>query len=100
MGRTRAIATAVTVLAVGAIGIFAFNKATIYKVNLVLPSAAQLVSGSPVWVNGLMAGAVEDTRVEDGKAVVEISLSKEFAPLREGATTWIEWYSAVGERVV
>jgi phospholipid/cholesterol/gamma-HCH transport system substrate-binding protein len=100
MGRSRAIATAVTVLAVLGIGIYAFNKLNTYKVDLVLPSAAQLVSGSPVWVNGLTAGAVEDTRVEDGKAVVEISLSKEFAPLREGTTSWIEWYSAIGERVV
>jgi phospholipid/cholesterol/gamma-HCH transport system substrate-binding protein len=88
------------VIAVLGIGGYAIAKANTYKVELVLPSAAQLVSGSPVWVNGLAAGAVEDTRVEDGKAVVEISLSNEFAPLREGATSWIQWYSAIGERVV
>lgn len=100
MGRSRAIATVAAVAAVLGLGIYAFVQASTYKVELVLPSAAQLVTGSPVWVNGLAAGAVEDTRVEDGKAVVEVSVSRDFAPLREGTTSWIQWYSAVGERVV
>jgi phospholipid/cholesterol/gamma-HCH transport system substrate-binding protein len=93
--------TIAAVLAVVAIGVYAFVVThSGYRVKLVLPSAAQLVTGSPVWVNGLEAGSVKDLSVEDGKAVVEVSIDKQFAPLREGATSWIEWYSAVGERVV
>lgn len=101
MAKPRAIvsiAAAVVLLMIAAYALIAAN--TGYRVKLVIPSAAQLVSGSPVWVNGLPAGAVEDITAQDGKAVVEISLDKQFAPLREGATSWVEWYSAVGERVM
>lgn len=99
--RSRSGLTIAAVVAVVALGVYAFIAANSgYRVKLVLPSAAQLVSGSPVWVNGLTAGAVDDITVQDGKAVVEITLDSEFAPLREGATSWIQWYSAVGERVV
>ncbi|HEY1967774.1 MAG TPA: MlaD family protein [Pseudonocardia sp.] len=101
MARPRALISLVAVAAVLAIGIYAFIASnTGYRVKLVIPSAAQLVSGSPVWVNGLPAGSVDDITVQDGKAVVEVSIDEQFAPLREGTTSWVEWYSAVGERVM
>lgn len=101
MARPRALISMVAVLVVLAIGIYAFVAAnTGYRVKLVIPSAAQLVSGSPVWVNGLPAGSVDGLTVQDGKAVVDVSIDRRFAPLREGTTSWVEWYSAIGERVM
>ena len=101
MAKPRSLGAIVATLAVVGIGIYAYLAANSgYHVKLVIPSAAQLVSGSPVWVNGVPAGSVEDITVQDGKAVVDASIDKQFAPLREGTTSWVEWYSAIGERVM
>ncbi|HTF49982.1 MAG TPA: MlaD family protein [Pseudonocardia sp.] len=88
----------IAVIGIGLYTVVTLNSG--YRVKLVIPSAAQLVEGSPVLVNGLPAGSVEDISIRDGKAVVDASIDKEFAPLREGTTSWVEWYSAVGERVM
>jgi phospholipid/cholesterol/gamma-HCH transport system substrate-binding protein len=101
MKQRRSLCTVAAVVAVVGLGLFAvvtLNSG--YHVKLVIPSAAQLVEGSPVWVNGLPAGSVEDISVQDGKAVVDASIDKRFAPLHEGTSSWVEWYSAVGERVM
>src|SRR5882757_1361135 len=101
MKQRRSLGTLAAVVAVVGLGLFAvvtLNSG--YHVKLVIPSAAQLVEGSPVWVNGLPAGSVEDISVQDGKAVVDASIDKRIAPLHEGTSSWVEWYSAVGERVM
>ncbi|AEH09479.1 MULTISPECIES: MlaD family protein [Protofrankia] len=71
-----------------------------YKVKLLIPSAAQLADGSPVWVNGAKAGSVQSLEVKDGKALVTVSLNDGYAPLRDGTTSRIEWNSALGERML
>lgn len=71
-----------------------------YEVRLVMPSAAQLVTGSPVWIGGHEAGEVEQLEARDGKAVVTVGLSGEYSPLHEGTTSRVEWKSVLGERVV
>jgi phospholipid/cholesterol/gamma-HCH transport system substrate-binding protein len=71
-----------------------------YSVKLVVPSAAQLLKGSPVWIDGLRAGSVKDLSVEGGKAVIEVGLSDKYAPLHAGTTSRVEWNSVVGERVL
>ena len=71
-----------------------------YEVKLVLPSAAQLADGSPVWIDGAHAGDITDLTVRDGKAVVTVSLDHDYAPLHSGTTTRVEWNSAVGERML
>lgn len=86
------------VLAVGLSG--AAVVADDYEVKFVLPSAAQLINGSPVWIKGREVGEVSDLSVEDGKAIVTASVSDDHAPLHEGTTTRVEWKTALGERVV
>jgi phospholipid/cholesterol/gamma-HCH transport system substrate-binding protein len=85
----------------GAVGVYGVEKSLDgYDVTIVVPSAAQIVTGSPVLIDGFEAGQVEGLRVSNGKAVIEASLSEEFAPLTEGSRSQIEWKDAVGERVV
>ncbi|WP_347402921.1 MlaD family protein [Protofrankia symbiont of Coriaria ruscifolia] len=71
-----------------------------YEVKLVMPSAAQLADGSPVWVNGAKAGSVQSLEVKDGKALVTVSLTGDYAPLHDGTTSRVEWNSALGERML
>lgn len=71
-----------------------------YHVRLVMPSAAQLYTGSPVWVEGQRVGQVEKLGTRDGKAVVTIGVNDDVAPLHTGTTFRVEWKSLIGERVV
>lgn len=71
-----------------------------YEVSLVVPSAAQISDRTPVWINGHRAGAVTGLDVEDGKAVITVSIDEDFAPIHDGTTSRVEWVSAVGERVL
>lgn len=98
----RNLVTAAVVAVVAAIGLGLYGVAQLsqYTVKFVVASAAQLVEGSPVWVDGVPVGAVERLSVQDGKAIIEASISGESVPMREGTTAWIQWYSAVGERVL
>lgn len=70
-----------------------------YQVQFVIPSAANLVGGSPVWVDGTDAGHVERLEVRDGKAVAYVSIDDEYAPLHGGTKSFVEWNSALGERI-
>jgi phospholipid/cholesterol/gamma-HCH transport system substrate-binding protein len=70
-----------------------------YRVTVVMPQAPDLVTGNNVQVNGLNVGRVKALSVRDGKAVVSVSVSKEFAPLHTGTTARIEWKALLGERV-
>jgi phospholipid/cholesterol/gamma-HCH transport system substrate-binding protein len=71
-----------------------------YELKLVLPSAAQLVDGSPVWIQGESVGLVHDLEVRGNKAIATVSVDKAYAPLHEGTTSRIEWVSVLGERVI
>lgn len=71
-----------------------------YRVTAVLPNAGNLFVGGSVMRDGYEAGSITDITVEDGKAVVEISLDDEFAPLRDGATAEVVWKAALGERLL
>lgn len=88
------------------VGIFGLGAKTLfagsgdYRVNLVVPSAAQLLKGSPVWIDGLTVGSVKSLDVKGGKAVIGISLNDKNAPLHVGTTSQVEWNSVVGERVL
>ncbi len=87
------------VAAVG-IGGFVWLTGDDYKVKLVMPSAAQLADGSPVWINGFKAGSVKSLETRNDKAIVTVSLSKKYAPLHDGTTSRVEWNSAIGERML
>lgn len=71
-----------------------------YQAKIVMTNAAELASGSPVWINGRTVGSVDSLAVNNGQAVVTVSLDKDVAPLHDGTTSRVEWVSAVGERVL
>lgn len=71
-----------------------------YELKLVMRSAAQLVPGSPVWMDGAKVGEVEGLETRNGKAVTTVSVDSDQAPLHEGTTSVVEWKSVLGERVV
>jgi phospholipid/cholesterol/gamma-HCH transport system substrate-binding protein len=80
-------------------GLFiAFTTGTGYRVVMVMPSAAQLPKGAPVWIDGSKAGEIEDLQEKGGKALATLALDQ--GPLHEGTTSRVEWKSALGERVV
>ncbi|KRC46640.1 hypothetical protein ASE19_21815 [Nocardioides sp. Root79] len=83
------------------VGVVGTAKATDdYNVQVVLPSATNLVPGSPVKIDGFDAGKVSELEVRDGKAVVTVSVSDDFAPLHDGTTARISWKALLGERVL
>lgn len=71
-----------------------------YSVQLVMPSAANLVTGSRVQIKGVDVGEVEDLSTRSGRAIVNVSVSGQHAPLHSGTTARVVWSSALGERVV
>ncbi|WP_131766533.1 MlaD family protein [Candidatus Protofrankia californiensis] len=100
MGRRSILAVVAVVVALGA-GAYALIFGTSdYTVKIVVPSAAQLLQGSPIWIDGVHAGSVESLQVSNGKAIIEASLSHDFAPLHDGTTSRVEWNSVAGERML
>ncbi|WP_082605699.1 MlaD family protein [Nocardioides sp. Root190] len=71
-----------------------------YTVDVVLPSATNLVPGSPVKIDGFDAGKVSELKVRDGKAVVTVTVSDDFAPLHDGTSAKISWKALLGERIL
>lgn len=71
-----------------------------YTVSVVLASATNVVEGGQVLVNGFEAGKVERISVQDGQALLELSLDGDYAPLHDGATVTIAWKALLGERLV
>jgi phospholipid/cholesterol/gamma-HCH transport system substrate-binding protein len=71
-----------------------------YQLKLVLPSAAQLVDGSPVRIDGRTIGSVSNLEVRGERAIATVSLDSSVAPLHEGTNSRIEWQSVLGERVL
>jgi phospholipid/cholesterol/gamma-HCH transport system substrate-binding protein len=74
-----------------------------YKVTAEFQNASQLVPGNQVEVAGTPAGSIEDISLgEDGTALVEMSISDDYAPLREGtiATVRSQSLSGVANRYV
>ncbi|MFB9730326.1 MlaD family protein [Haloechinothrix salitolerans] len=81
-------------------GAYALASDDEYRVRFVVPSAAQLVEGSFVWIDGQEAGSVSRLDARDGKALVTAEIDETYAPIREGAVTRVEWQSVLGERVL
>ncbi|NKQ57739.1 MCE family protein [Amycolatopsis sp. K13G38] len=69
-----------------------------YTVTVVLDSAANVVRGGTVAINGFEAGKVDDITVQDGKAKVSLALAGGQGPLHDGAVVTIEWKAVLGER--
>lgn len=71
-----------------------------YTVQVAMPSASNLVTGSPVQVNGSAVGTVRDIQARDGKAVLTLALSGAGVPLHDGSQVRIAWKAVLGERIV
>lgn len=71
-----------------------------YTVSVVMPSATNLVKGSSVQIDGAKAGTVTALEARDGKALVKVDLSDDFAPLHSGTTARISWKATLGERIL
>ncbi len=88
-------------LLLGVSGVLVARNNDAYELRLVVPSAAQVVTGAQVRVNGAQVGRVAQTDERDGKAVITVAITDEaYTPLHAGTTSRIEWQSALGERVV
>jgi phospholipid/cholesterol/gamma-HCH transport system substrate-binding protein len=80
-------------------GLFvAWGTGTGYHPVLIMPSAAQLPEGAPVWINGSPVGQIGKLEEKGGKAVATLDLDTD--PLTEGTSSRVEWKSALGERVL
>lgn len=71
-----------------------------YRVSVVLDSATNVVQDGVVLVSGMDVGRVEGIEARDGKAVLELSLDDDVAPLHDGAVVTVEWKALLGERQV
>lgn len=102
-GASRLVSTGLSALLVIGGGGYVIRQVAFsqgYTVNVVLPQATNLVSGNKVEISGLDAGRVRGLSVRDGKAVVTISVDKQYAPLHSGTKARIEWKALLGERVL
>lgn len=99
MARRRWGTLAAAAVLLGGIGIVARSHNG-YEVKFVMPSAAQLAKGSPVWIDGAEAGSVSNLEVKDNQAIVTARIDGDHAPLHAGTGTRVDWVSAVGERIL
>jgi phospholipid/cholesterol/gamma-HCH transport system substrate-binding protein len=83
-----------------AAGLARFGGGGGYQATFVFPDAANLITGSRVQVDGFSAGRVTDLSARDGRALVQVTLDGDHAPLRAGTTARIAYRSLLGERVV
>lgn len=86
-------AAAVTVVATGATVL-----SDDYQFRVVVPTATNVVEGATVLVNGFEAGEISAISVKDGKAVMDVTLDSEHAPLHVGAVVSVQWKALLGER--
>lgn len=92
---------------IAVLGVFALAGAFLlwrsssdYEIKVVMPSATNLVKGSPVKIDGFDAGKVKALDVRDGKAVITVAVDDKYAPLPEGTTAHISWKALLGERLL
>lgn len=71
-----------------------------YSVTIVFPAATNLNTGGQVQVNGFTVGNVKHLGVNNGQAMVQVSLNSANAPLHDGTTASIMYRSLLGERYV
>ncbi|MQA12619.1 MAG: MCE family protein [Pseudonocardiaceae bacterium] len=98
--RMALVISALVVALGGAWGYAMASSESGYEVDFVVPSAAQVLEGSPVLIDDRKVGEVSDLNARNGKAIVTASVADQHTPLHEGTTTRIEWRSVLGERVV
>ncbi|MBK0870864.1 MCE family protein [Saccharopolyspora sp. HNM0986] len=91
-------AAVVLVAAVGGVALLTAGRD--HHVSVVLGSASKVVPGGTVMVGGFEGGKVADIQVREGKAVLDLALDDDHAPLHSGAQVLVEWKATLGERRV
>jgi phospholipid/cholesterol/gamma-HCH transport system substrate-binding protein len=71
-----------------------------YSVKISMVSAQGLAVGGRVWIDGFDAGWVENIQTRDGKAIVTAGIVPAHAPLHTGTRARVQWYAALGERIL
>jgi phospholipid/cholesterol/gamma-HCH transport system substrate-binding protein len=95
VGRIAAILALVGVLII--VLLLIFGGGDKYKVTAEFENASQLVNGNIVSVAGVSAGKISEIKLgDDGQALVEMEVSDEYAPLRQGTTATIRSQSLSG----
>ncbi len=94
----RAVVAAVVVLAMAATAIVLFGTGGGgYTVSGSFVNAAQIVKGNPVQSGGVTIGSVKQVELgQDGRAVLELSVDKDHAPLPAGTRAAIRQSSLSG----
>jgi phospholipid/cholesterol/gamma-HCH transport system substrate-binding protein len=92
----------IAILAVGLLAVVGLRlvRGDGYQLQLVFPSAPDVVKGLQVQVDGFDAGEVTDLEAKDGQAIVTVTLQEPYDEMPEGSTAEIEWKAVLGERVI
>src|ERR1700759_5371642 len=93
------IASAVVLLILVAAAVFVPN-AHQYKLQILMPSAEGTFEDGKVLIAGQIAGRIDDLSVLDNKALVPVSIEKQYAPLHAGTTARVDWKAVVRARVL
>jgi phospholipid/cholesterol/gamma-HCH transport system substrate-binding protein len=71
-----------------------------YTVQVVLPSATNIIKGGTVQLNGFHAGSVSDIQVQQNQALLTLKIDREYAPLHDGVRVLVPWKALLGERLI
>ena len=96
---TRAVLVLALVAAAAGVGL-RLVRGDGYQLQLVFPSAPDVVEGLQVQVDGFDAGQVTELAARDGQAIVTVTLQEPYDEINQGATAAIEWKAVLGERVI
>jgi phospholipid/cholesterol/gamma-HCH transport system substrate-binding protein len=99
MKRHIIVATVAVVLVASAVALI-FRPTFGYQATLVLPAASNLVSHTPIQIDGRDAGTIEDVWTEEGRAMVRVSVDSQYAPLHDGTNARVRWKAVLGERIL
>ncbi|MEA2125659.1 MAG: phospholipid/cholesterol/gamma-HCH transport system substrate-binding protein [Solirubrobacteraceae bacterium] len=93
----RVAALGALLLAVALVVVLLKGGGSGYKVKLITRNASQLVPGDLVQVAGTSVGKVGDIKLtENGEAVITVTVSDDYAPLREGTRAVVRQASLSG----
>jgi phospholipid/cholesterol/gamma-HCH transport system substrate-binding protein len=101
VARSTAVGRIAAIVALGGAVLIAalllFGHKDSYTVTAHFQNASQLVKGNQVEVAGISAGTIDDISLaEDGTALVKMTISGDYAPLREGTVATIRSQSLSG----
>lgn len=95
--RRRVAAVAAVVIAIVVVAVVLLSRAAPYTITATFENASQLVKGNVVQVAGINAGTVKDIQLtDDGRADVELEITGDYKPLRQGTRAVVRQASLSG----